>query len=424
MNPFIYEREPGGLTLQDIQSAVKQSICPAWNKVLILAPDFTRYHSNAGLITNLYYNLLSAQGCEVDILIASGTHDPISEKDAAKMYGDIPYWKLIPHNWRTDVVSLGDVPAQYLQHLTQNLWNEPIHVEVNRLLFNRAYDQILSIGQVVPHEVIGMSNHSKNLLVGAGGSDLINKSHMIGAVWGMERIMGQENSPVRMLFDYIMDKFLKPLPLLYVLTVCTASGEDIHTHGLFFGTDRACFHAAVKLAQEKNIAFLEHSIQKCVVYLPPEEFKSTWLGNKAIYRTRMAMEDGGKLIILAPGVQKFGEDILCDNLIRSYGYRGRDHLLALFNDPKHQRLRDNMGAAAHLIHGSPDNRFTVTYAVKQISKEEIFSVGFCAADYDKVVRQYDPAALQYGYNRLPNGESIFFIPNPGLGLWIDQKIFR
>ena len=424
MNQFIYEKGSDGLTLFDIQSTVKQSICNAWKKVLILAPDFTRYHSNAGLITNLYYHFLTAQGCQVDILIALGTHDPITKADAAKMYGDIPYTKFIPHNWHSDVVSLGKIPAKYLQDLTQGLWCEPINIEINRRLLDKSYDQIISIGQVVPHEVIGMSNHSKNLLVGAGGSDLINKSHMIGALWGMERIMGRDFSPVRQLFDYAAEHFLKTIPILYVLTVCTASHENICTHGLFLGNDRGCLSAAIKLAQKKNITFLEHGIKKCVVYLPPEEFKSTWLGNKAIYRTRMAIADGGELIILAPGVQKFGEDSQCDKLIRAYGYCGRARLTALFNDPAHPELRSNMGTTAHLIHGSPDGRFTVTYAVKQMSQKEILQVGFQAADYNETIQKYRPEMLHYGYNTLPNGEKIYFIPNPALGLWINREKFQ
>lgn len=130
------------------------------------------------------------------------------------------------------------------------------------------------------------------------------------------------------------------------------------------GRDAECLTEAVKLSQEKNIDFVEQGLKKCVVYLDPGEFKSTWLGNKAVYRTRMAMADGGELIVLAPGVTKFGEDPQVDKLIRKYGYRGRLHTLEEFNKPENQDLRDNMGAAAHLIHGSSDGRFTITYAVQ------------------------------------------------------------
>ena len=283
---------------------------------------------------------------------------------------------------------------------------------------------ILSIGQVVPHEVIGMANHAKNLFVGVGGSDMINKSHMVGAVYGMERMMGRDFTPVRRVFDYALEHFLAGRPIVFALTVTTAPGGNIHTHGLFIGDTRKVLEEAIALAQQKNIDFVEKGIKKCVVYLDPKEFRTTWLGNKSVYRTRMAIADGGELIVLAPGVERFGEDPQIDQLIRKYGYCGRLKVLELFNDPKNQDLRDNMGAAAHLIHGSSDGRFTITYAVKNITREEIEGVHFGWADYDETIKRYNPEQLTYGYNTLPDGEEIYFIPNPALGLWIDRSRFE
>ena len=424
---------PDGLTPDEIREALLRSLeGRQLKKVLILPPDFTRYHSGAGFITCVYYRALREMGVDVDVMPALGTHVPVSREQAARMFPDVPYEALIPHNWRTDVMKLGEIPAEFLEEITEGLWHDPIDAEINRRVMDESYDLIISPGQVVPHEVIGMSNHAKNLFVGVGGSDMINKSHMVGAVYGMERMMGRDNTPVRRIFDYGMTQFLKDRPILFVLTVTTAPGGNIRTHGLFIGEDRRCLTEAVKLAQEKNIDFVDGGIKKCVVYLDPSEFRSTWLGNKAIYRTRMAIADGGELIVLAPGVDKFGEDPLCDALIRKYGYRGRLHTLEEFRKPDNSDLRANMGTAAHLIHGSADGRFTVTYAVKSITQAEIESVGFRAASYDELVKRYDPAALRPGYNEVPRTapvsgepaggtEEIFFIPNPSLGLWIDRS---
>ena len=413
-----------GLSSEEIRVALLQSLQGRrLRKVLILPPDFTRFHSNAGFITNVYYHALVDAGVQVDVLPALGTHVPVTESQWVKMFGDIPYEKMLVHNWRTDVVKLGEVPADYVSEITEGLWTDPVSVEVNRRVMDESYDLIVSPGQVVPHEVVGMANHAKNLFVGVGGSDMINKSHMIGAVYGMERMMGKDNTPVRRIFDYGFEHYLSKRPILFVLTVNTAPGGHIRVHGLFIGEGRQCLTEAVKLAQEKNIDFVPHGLKKCVVYLDPSEFKSTWLGNKAVYRTRMAMADGGELIVLAPGVERFGEDDQVDKLIRKYGYRGRLHTLEEFKKPENQDLRDNMGAAAHLIHGSSDGRFTITYAVKNITKEEVAGVGFAAADYDEMAQKYDPAKLQYGYNTV-DGEEIYFIPNPALGLWIDRERFE
>lgn len=390
---------------------------------LVIPPDFTRYHSNAGFITQVFYRLLTAKGANVDVLPALGTHVPVSASQWATMFGDIPYEKMIVHNWRTDVVKLGEVPAAEIEKITEGLWKEPVDVEVNRRLMDEKYDLIVSPGQVVPHEVIGMANHAKNIFVGIGGADMINKSHMIGAVCGMEKAMGRDHTPVRQIFDYAFTHYVAQRPILWVLTVNTAPGGKIRSHGLFIGQGRNCLTEAVKLAQVKNVDYVEHGLKKCVVYLDGSEFKTTWLGNKAIYRTRMAMADDGELIILAPAVHQFGEDQTVDGLIRKYGYKGRLHTLEVFRRDDAADLRANMGAAAHLIHGSSDGRFSITYCVKDISKEEIESVGFKAADYDEMARKYDPAKLEYGYNTV-DGEEVYFIPNPALGLWINREKFN
>lgn len=393
------------------------------NHVLIIPPDFTRFHSNAGFMTNVYYHELTKRGCEVDILPALGTHVAMSREEVETMYGDIPYEKFLVHDWRRDVVKIGEVPAEYLEEITEGLWHDPVDVEVNHLVMDEKYDLILSIGQVVPHEVIGMANHAKNLFVGVGGADMINKSHMVGAVYGMERMMGKDHTPVRKIFDYGMEHFLKDRPVLFVLSVCTAPDGAICQHGIFIGEGRKPLEDAIALAQEKNIDFVDTGIKRCIVYLDPNEFKSTWLGNKSVYRTRMAIADGGELLVLAPGVERFGEDEQVDKLIRKYGYRGRLHTLEEFEKPENQDLRDNMGAAAHLIHGSSDGRFNITYAVKNISRDEIEAVGFGSADYEELAARYNPDTLHYGYNRMPDGEEIYYIPNPALGLWINREKF-
>lgn len=395
----------------------------AVKNALVIPPDFTRFHSNAGFITQVFYRLLTAKGANVDVLPALGTHVPVSESQWKTMFGDIPYGKMLVHNWRTDVVRLGEVPAAEVERISEGLWKDPVSVEVNRRLMDDKYDLIVSPGQVVPHEVIGMANHAKNIFVGIGGSDMINKSHMIGAVCGMEKAMGRDHTPVRQLFDYAFEHYVSHRPILWVLTVNTAPGGRIASHGLFIGEGRNCLTEAVKLAQQRNIDYVEHGLRKCVVYLDPSEFSSTWLGNKAIYRTRMAMADGGELIVLAPGVKQFGEDKAVDGLIRKYGYRGRLHTLEVFKRPDADDLRANMGAAAHLIHGSSDGRFSITYCVREISREEVEGVGFKAASYDEMSAKYDPTKLKYGYN-VVDGEEIYFIPNPALGLWINREKFN
>ena len=335
------------------------------------------------------------------------------------MYAPIPYEKMIVHNWRADVARIGEVPAAFVREVSEGWMDEPVAVKVNRRLLDPSYDLILSIGQVVPHEVVGMANQTKNLFVGCGGAAMINASHMLGARYGLERIMGRDRTPVRAVFDYAESHFFQNIPIVYLLTVTTAPGGDARIHGLFAGRERARFEEAVRLSQEKNVFYVGRPVERAVVWLDPNEFKSTWLGNKAVYRTRMAMADGGELLILAPGVERFGEDPAIDALIRRYGYRGREAILAQARE--RSDLRENLSAAAHLIHGSSDGRFRITYCTRRLSGDEVRGVGYDWVSFDEAVRRFDPARLQPGWNDLPDG-SAYFIPNPALGLWSARKL--
>ncbi len=401
--------------VKEALSALLESWSKPLRKVLLLPPDYTRSHSGAGKITATLYEMLK-DTCQVDIMPALGTHMAMNDKEITLMFGpDIPISCFFPHNWRNDVVSVGEVPGSYVKEVSEGLIDYPMEVQLNRRLLDPSYDLILSIGQVVPHEVVGMANFNKNIFVGCGGTDMINKSHMLGAVYGMEQMMGRDHTPVRKVFDYAENSFLKGLPLLYLLTVTTQQEGKTCINGLYGGRSRTVFEKAVLLSQKLNLNFMDKPFQKVVVNLDPDEFKSTWLGNKSVYRTRMAIGDAGELMILAPGVKQFGEDPQIDRLIRKYGYVGRDKVLSLYKE--NEDLKQNLSVAAHLIHGSSDGRFSITYAVDKLTKEEIENVSFNYMSYTEAIKRYNPDILKEGYNTLADGEVIYYIPNPAVGLW-------
>lgn len=385
----------------------------ARKRVLAVPPDQTRAHSRAGDLTRYAYEYY---GDKLQaILPALGTHSAMSDTSLTRMFGDVPHSLFRVHNWRTDVETLGEVPAEFIRQQSEGKLNYAWPAQINRLIAQGGFDLILSIGQVVPHEVIGMANYNKNILIGTGGRESINRSHYLGAVYGMERIMGRASNPVREVLNYASDKFLKDIPIVYVQTVVGRNAQGrLAVRGLFIGDDVECFHRAADLSLEVNFEMLDRPIQKAVVYLEPHEFKSTWLGNKAIYRTRMALADDGELIVLGPGVKEFGEDPAIDALIRKYGYRGTPATLAAVE--KSPDLGSDLSAAAHLIHGSSEGRFTITYCPGSLTQKEIEGVGFRYADLATMTARYDPMKLTNGYNTV-DGEEIFFISNPGLGLW-------
>ncbi len=413
--------ENDNLTADDLKQGLYNALDKLGQKqkVLAIPPDITRFYSRAGELTNMAWKYYG--DTMTDILPALGTHYAMKEHEIKRMFADTPVDLFRVHDWRNDVVTLGEVPGEFVSKVSGGKLDYEWPAQVNKLLVDGGFDLMLSIGQVVPHEVIGMANYNKNIFVGTGGAEGINKSHFLGAVYGMEQIMGRASTPVREILNYASDNFAKDMPIVYVLTVLEATNEGQKTRGLFIGDDVECFNLAAELSLKVNFKMLDKPLKKVVVYLEPEEFKSTWLGNKSIYRTCMAMADGGELIVLAPGLKEFGEDKEIDRLIRKYGYVGSDEVLRLTKE--NDELKNNLSAAAHLIHGSSEGRFNIIYCPGHVTQKEIESVNFKYADLAEMIKKYNPEKLKNGFNTV-NGEEIFYIANPGMGLWSFKDRFK
>ncbi len=419
MRELYLNEEKDGVSPAQLDSMLNQLVAqwPDAKKVLIIPPDYTRCYSYAGVITRELYRKLSPRA-SVHVMPALGTHMPMDRRELSLFFGDgVPEEAILIHHWQTDTVRLGEVPAEVCAEISGGKFPEAIEVEVNHLLVDGGYDLILSVGQVVPHEVVGMANYSKNIFVGTGGRGMINKSHMLSAICGMEQALGVTDSPARKLYDYAQEHFIDgKIPLVYLQTVTTRADDTVKLHGLFIGMSRKPFELAAALSQKLNICHVERRAKKVVTYLDPDELKTTWVGNKGVYRTRMIVEDGGDLILLAPGVRSFGENEEIDGMIRKYGYTGTDHILELYRQGV---FEGRLMAAAHLIHGSSEGRFYITYATKpeNLSRADVEGVGYQWADYNEMVQRYDPGKLKEGWNILPDGEEIYFVGTPALGLW-------
>ena len=414
------------LSAEDLKEGLFQALNKLGEKkkVLAIPPDYTRLPSRAGELTEFAWKYYGDK--LTDILPALGTHSPMTDHQIEHMFGKTPRNLFRDHDWRNDVVTVGEVPAEFVKEVSEGACDFTWPAQVNKLLLEGNFDLILSIGQVVPHEVVGMANYNKNIFVGTGGSEGINKSHFVGAAFGMEKMMGRSETPVRKIFNYASDNFTSELPILYVQTVVSVDEDGkLVANGLFIGDDTEVFLKAAKLSLQVNFQMLDAPIKKAVVYLDPTEFKSTWLGNKSVYRTRMALADDAELIVLAPALVEFGEDKQIDKLIRKYGYFGTPNTLKAVQE--NEDLRNNLGAAAHLIHGSSEGRFSITYCpgkgAENLTKQEIESVGFKYADIEEVTARYNPEKLRDGYNTMPDGEEIFYISNPALGLWAFKDRF-
>jgi nickel-dependent lactate racemase len=410
------------LTPDDLRTGIEQVAAQLGkrNNVLVVPPDITRMPSHAGELTR--YAVECDNLSVSKVVPALGTHLPMEAHELRTMFGDIPLELFVNHHWRDGCAQAGMLSSEYIRDVSDGVVDYEVNVTLSSVLFEKPYDAILSISQVVPHEVAGMAGYTKNLIVGLGGVENIHKTHFLGAVYGMERIMGRGASPVRKVLNHAAETFLGGLPIIHVITVIGMDENNRQkVRGLFIGDDDECFEMASALSQQVNIHALEQPLDKVVVYLHPVEYKSTWLGNKSIYRTRMAIADGGELIVLAPGVKMFGEDPEIDRLIRRYGYRGTESTLAACGN--NEELRNNLSAAAHLIHGSSEGRFSITYCTGGLTREEVESVGFTYAPVDEMISMYRPQECAEGNNRLENGEEFYFIGAPGSGLWAWKEKF-
>lgn len=421
MKELFLTEEINGVSREQLEGILDELLSQysGLKKVLIIPPDYTRCYSYAGIITQiLYCKLKNFSEVYIDVMPSLGTHMPMSEEELQMFFGDvIPRDRIIVHHWQTDTVKLGYVPAEVCAEISNGLFPEQIDVEVNHLLVDGGYDLILSVGQVVPHEVVGMANYSKNIFVGTGGREMINKSHMLSAICGLENALGVMNSPARKAYDYAQQHFIDgKIPLVYIQTVTTAEGEDVTLRGIYIGQSRKPFETAAALSQKLNIIHLNRRAKKVVTYLEPTELKTTWVGNKGVYRTRMIVDDGGELIVLGPGIRAFGENDEMDMMTRKYGYKGTPYVLDLY---RKGAFEGRLMSAAHLMQGSSEGRFTITYATKPelMSREEIESVGYKWADYDEITKRYDPFKLKEGWNVLDDGEEIYFVGKPAIGLW-------
>lgn len=416
---MIAQEEKRTLMLRLMEEAMER-ISRRFKKVLLLPPDITRLHSGTGELTNILYHLLSKEA-EVDVIPTLGQHVPHTPEDNARMFGDIPQGRIKNHDWRETVKTFGEVAAAYVRKVTKGRADWAIPVEINPAVKEGGYDLVVHLGQIVPHEVLGFASHNKNYFIGLGGKGMICASHMAAGAYGIERNMGQLVTPLRACFNKAESECLSGVPAVYVLVVNTRDESDrLGNSGLYVGTGLEPYLRGAMYSSAHSIRTLDKPLKKCVCFMDGDEFRSTWVANKAIYRTRMAMADGGELLVIAPGVERFGEQQEVDRLIRKYGYKGTPHTMdAYANDPE---MRDFGHASAHLLHGSTEGRFDISYAPGRLSRAEVESVGYSFADCKSALAKYNPSKMREGWNTV-DGEDVYFIGSPSMGLWCSKPKF-
>lgn len=406
------------LVAQTVREA-RSRICARPKRVLLLPPDITRMHSGSGKVTELLYNQFAGEA-EVFVIPTLGQHVPHTPEENRTMFGAIPNERILAHDWRGGCVKIGELSTDFVRETTQGKADWAMPVWLNRTLMEDQWDLIINIGHVVPHEVLGFANHNKNYFIGLGGKDLICASHLAAASCGIENNLGTLTTPVRACFNKMEQDYLGNLPDLYVQIVMARDAQNhLVTTGLYVGDDLETYLSAARQSREQNISIFDKPLKKVVCVMQADEFRSTWVANKAVYRTRMAIADGGELLIIAPGLVRFGEQPEVDAFIRKYGYVGTERVMAQYRT--NADMQDLAHATAHLIHGSSEGRFTIRYAPGHLTKADIESVNFAYADLGETLKRYRPETLKDGWNKLPDGEEFYFIQTPSAGLWATKE---
>jgi nickel-dependent lactate racemase len=413
--------EGKSLTEQEIRGAAERLLDEArkrikkdLKRVLLLPPDLTRAHSGAGRITEMLWEGL--KGCEVEVIPTLGQHRPHTEEENRWMFGKIPNRSIHAHNWRAGCTHVGTIPREMVAETTGGAADWAIPIDLNTKLMTEPWDLVINVGHVVPHEVLGFANHNKNYFIGLGGKETICASHIAAAVYGIENNLGCLVTPLRACFNWAEDKYLGRLPDVYLQIVMRREeNEKLVTSGIYVGDDWETYLTAARASREQNITTFDNPVKKIVAVMQADEFRSTWVANKAVYRTRMAMADGGELLVIAPGLERFGEQPEVDALIRKYGYTGTPRILNLYRTERD--LQEIGHGTAHLIHGSSEGRFTIRYAPGHLTQKEIEGVGYEYADLRDVQQRYAPERMKEGWNTMPDGEEVFYISTPSAGLW-------
>ena len=423
-----FKHEAATITRTDIEELLGRMLTEAkerlgiaeYKRVLLLPPDITRAHAGVGWMTEHLYHKLDAAGAEVHVIPTLGQHVPHTPEDNTWMFGSIPEERIHPHDWKNGVTNVGTIEAELVKEKTGGAVDWEMPIDLNTMTVTEEWDLIINVGHVVPHEVLGFANHNKNYFIGLGGKRLLGAAHMASAVYGIENNLGNLLTPVRACFNEAEARFLGNLKDVYFQVVMDYDDDGHLVHkGVYVGDDLETYYDAARASLAQNITRFDKPVKKIVAVMQPDEFRATWVANKAVYRTRMAIADGGELLVIAPGVERFGEQPEVDALIRKYGYLSQAEVLELYKTEAD--MQDIPHGTAHLVHGSSEGRFTITYAPGKLSKEDIESVGYRYMDVEEALERYSPDVMKDGWNTMPDGEEVFYISTPSAGLWATEE---
>ena len=409
--PLISAVAPAGkvVTAEQVAEVVARS-CPAdayrGKRVLLIVPDGTRT-APVGLFFQTLHRQVAAVAKQFDVLVALGTHQPMSEAaicqrlDISEAQRKETYRQVRFHNHAWDnpsaLKNIGTITGDEIKALTQGLFAMDVPVEVNRMVFD--YDQIIIVGPVFPHEVVGFSGGNKYLFPGVSGPQILNFFHWLGAVVTNPMIIGNKWTPVRKVVD-------RAGALVNVDKLClclVVEGKDLA--GVYAGTPENAWDAASDLSRQLHITYKERPFQT-VLSCAPKMYDELWTGGKCMYKLEPVLADGGELIIYAPHITEIC--LAHGRIIEAIGYHCRDYFLKQWDKFKHYPW----GVLAHSTHVRGIGRFE--NGVEQCRAQVTLATGIPPAKCRQINLGYrDPASIQVGDFADREKEGVLLVPKAG-----------
>jgi nickel-dependent lactate racemase len=354
-------RSGSGLSLSgdEMRAIIEEALecAPAGARALAIIPDKTRDDTTRLLFPFAAQALARRGATQLDALVAQGTHQSMTDEEKrAKIGADsaqVPgLGRIFDHRWdvEEELITIGELDARRVRELTGGLIDQSIPLRVNRLLAAGRYDLILIFGATVPHEVAGFAGGAKYFFPGVAGPELTHVTHWLGALSAIENVIGRIETPARRMIEAAAD-FVSAKVISFNSVVTREVEGDIQTRALFAGDLREAFRRAAEISRQVHIKYTGRRYQRVVAILD-EHYDEMWVGGKASYKLGGVIEEGGELLIYAPGLNSLSETH--GKLIERYGYAPLEIVAEMVTGST--ELMANLCVAAHLAHVSYGSR--------------------------------------------------------------------